>query len=776
MYPLKPTLADTTVCIIDTQNHALASRAMRLTLSAMEFGDAIYLSDRDTDTGGARYIPIARLQNRRDYSRFVIKELARHIEADYALIIQWDGYVVNPQAWSDQFLQYDYIGARWGFHHDAHCVGNGGFSLRSRRLLQALRDPDIDTFEPEDEMICRRYRPLLESRHGIRFAPPEVADAFSFETTYPQGIPLGFHGLFNMWLFVADEEIPALIEAMPRSVLASIQLRQLAKNLIDLKRLVAARSVLTRRLSAFPDDGDCARMLAALDPPRRQPLTTASKTTGRNDPCPCGSGKRYKHCCGSAAASPPRAGDNTPPAADGAATNVDAALQHAMSRHQARQLRAAREGYLAILAAGENPVAEHYLGVIDMQEGRPADGEARIRRALARRSDVPDFHNNLGLCLRAQHRLEEAIASYRAALDLHPGYAPAWSNIGLDLHKLGRLDEALDAFNHAVALDDRVAQTRFSRALVLLARGDYQTGWVEYEWRARCPEYASGYNLPSGIDAAPLWQGQDLQGKSILLLDEQGIGDTLQFIRYAAVLAARGARVSLHCRAAHVAELLRTAPGIDHVFTPGTLVPRHDILCRVMSLPRLCGTTSVSTIPTAAAYLRAPEARRLPWRNRLAGYRSHLRIGIAWSGNPRNADDYNRSCPLTAFAPLFELRNCMWISLQLGAGREQLDGVPNPPVDWGDDQHGYLDTAALMCELDLIVTVDTSIAHAAGALGVPTFLLLSYSPDFRWLAGRDDSPWYPGLRLFRQRKRGDWASVMAPLADALRHRLEELSR
>ena len=188
-----------------------------------------------------------------------MKDLLRHVETEHVLLIQWDGYVVNPEAWRDDFLDHDYIGARWGFHEDAHCVGNGGFSLRSRRLLEALQDPAIDRFEPEDEMICRHYRPMLESRYGMRFAPPEVADRFSFETTYPQGRPLGFHGLFNMWLFLDDAEVADFVAAMPRSVLGSIQFLSLAKNFIDLKRFGSARILLEQRLRAFPADAKCSR-------------------------------------------------------------------------------------------------------------------------------------------------------------------------------------------------------------------------------------------------------------------------------------------------------------------------------------------------------------------------------------------------------------------------------------------------------------------------------------------------------------------------------------
>ncbi len=178
---------------------------------------------------------------------------------------------------------------------------------------------------------------------------------------------------------------------------------------------------------------------------------------------------------------------------------------------------------------------------------------------------MPDFFNNLGLCLRAQGRLEEAVAEYRKALNLHPAYAPAWSNIGLDLHKLGHLDEALEAFNRGLALDANLTQARFSRALVLLTRGDYARGWAEYESRMGCPEYAASYRLPAMAGTPRPWQGEALAGKSLLLLAEQGIGDTLQFIRYVRPLADQGARVGLYVRQAHVAGLLRNVHGLSEV-------------------------------------------------------------------------------------------------------------------------------------------------------------------------------------------------------------------
>lgn len=734
---------------------------MRLSLSAIDFADALFVSDRGHDISGARQIFIPRLAGREAYSRFVIKDLLEHVRTSHVLLIQWDGYVIHPGAWDSDFLKYDYIGARWGHFSDGYDVGNGGFSLRSRKLLEALQDTEIDQFEPEDVHICREYRPLLESRYGIRFAPAEVADRFSFETTYPKSRTFGFHGLFNMWCCLSDDDVPDFVGAMPRSILGSIQALSLARNFIELRRTESARILLESRLAAFPADHRAEAMLATL----RKPVGTARTQVGRNEPCPCGSGKRFKHCCG-------LAGDATPSSADPHQSPIDGAsalIRQAMADHQAGRLSLARQGYLAALKLGPEAMAEHYLGVLDMQEGRPEEAEGRIRTSLAMRHDMPDFHNNLGLCLRAQGRLEEAVVHYRRALDLNPSYAPAWSNIGLDLHKLGRLDEALDAFNHALALEPNLAQTRFSRALALLARGDYLQGWKEYEWRAKCPEYASAYRLPPIAGNPPIWQGEPLAGKKLLLTAEQGIGDTFQFIRYARHLASLGATVSLFLRKAHVVEFLRSAPGLANIYSDkdSEPIPSHDYLAPLLSLPRLCGTRALSDIPAQLPYLSAPADLRHFWRTKLGKLPEKTKIGLSWAGSPGNPDDRNRSCPLDVLAPLFGMKDIAWVSLQLGPGREQIRSLAAPIHDWGDEQTSYAETAALMAELDLILTVDTSLAHAAGAMGLPVWIMLSHVPDFRWLLDRKDSPWYPTARLFRQDKPGDWRAVVDAVHTAL---------
>jgi tetratricopeptide (TPR) repeat protein len=749
-----------TLCCIDCANQPLSIVALKRSMAALPFGDVLFLTDRSYNVPGVRVEQIPPIRDRVGYSNFVLKQLRGHISTTHVLLIQWDGYIVNPSAWADEFLQCDYIGAPWGWYKDAYRVGNGGFSLRSRRLLDALADPEITAMDPEDEAICRRYRPLLEERYGIRFAPEDVAMRFSFETTYPQEIPFGFHGLYNMWLFIADDEFDNFLAQLSPEILRSRQLLQLGRNYKDLGRLREAAEIFRRRLRVVPDDTETKGLLAGLE----QPKQSAARTTRRNEPCRCGSGKRFKECCGRSNATATASSQANRP-------GVQEMLQVAIQSHQAGRTSHAEALYEQILRLdeSENPFALHYLGVIRMQQGQLDQAEQLIRRSLVSAPQIPDFHNNLGLCLRAEQRLEEAVAAYRRALDLNPSYSPAWSNIGLDLHKLGRLDEALDAFNRALVLEPSLPQARFSRALVLLAQGDYAEGWKEYEWRAKCPEHAGGYRLPPMVGSPLPWQGEALAGRSLLLIAEQGIGDTLQFIRYTRQLADLGARVSLYVRKRHLVDFVRSAPSLSDVYTTDRTepIPAHDYTCPLLSLPRLCGTLALEDVPATVPYLFVPAARREFWRRRLRALAAKLRIGLSWAGSPGNPDDRNRSCPLTVLTPLLELSAIAWINLQLGPGREQIQTLQAPIHDWGDEQINFAETAALMAELDLIITVDTSIAHAAGALGIPVWIMLTHVPDFRWLMRRNDSPWYPTARLFRQTAPGDWASVVKAMRSAL---------
>jgi hypothetical protein len=289
------TLDRVTLCCIDTAHHDLALAALHQCVQKCRFARVLFITDRDYALEGVDCARIASIDSRKAYSRFVIKDLWQYIGTEFVLLVQWDGFVVNADAWSDEFLDYDYIGAKWTFHHDGHTVGNGGFSLRSRRLLEALRDPQIEVEPLEDVAICRTFRPYLEATHAIRFAPEAIADRFSFEASYFQSLPFGFHGLFNFWMFLPKEGLARFLALATPSILGSVQCLRLAKNYADLKRRDEALMVLHAIVGAHPTASEARDLLAVLESGSGAPPGAA---VGRNAPCPCGSGKRYKDCHG----------------------------------------------------------------------------------------------------------------------------------------------------------------------------------------------------------------------------------------------------------------------------------------------------------------------------------------------------------------------------------------------------------------------------------------------------------------------------------------------
>jgi hypothetical protein len=294
-----PNLDRVTLVCVDCVNHDLAIAALGQCVQKCAFARVVFLTDRELAIDGVDVVRIAPLTSRDAYSRFIVKDLARYVDTSHVLLIQWDGFVVNPAAWSEAFLDYDYIGAPWSWPTDSHTVGNGGFSLRSKRLLEAGGDPRIAEMPIEDIAICRTYRPLLEAEHGIRFAPEAIAGQFAFEATYPKGLPFGFHGLFNFWLFFRKPDLEAFLAMATPKILGSPQCLQLAKNLAELQRIDESLLVLRAIVAAHPDHAEAARLKRSLENPATALQAAATpKTIGRNDPCPCGSGKRYKLCHG----------------------------------------------------------------------------------------------------------------------------------------------------------------------------------------------------------------------------------------------------------------------------------------------------------------------------------------------------------------------------------------------------------------------------------------------------------------------------------------------
>jgi hypothetical protein len=312
-------------------------------------------------------------------------------------------------------------------------------------------------------------------------------------------------------------------------------------------------------------------------------------------------------------------------------------------------------------------------------------------------------------------------------------------------------------------LKQEASEAHFGLAAALLLQGRFAEGWPEYEWRLK------GKDQPKRDLRSPAWDGSDLNGRSILLLTEQGMGDTLQFIRYAKIVKERGGVVTLGCPEPLI-RLLSSCPYLDRVASELSQ-EGFDCHAQLMSLPRLLGTT-LETIPAEVPYLSADPSLIESWRQRLAAYPG-LKIGINWQGNPKYAGDRQRSIPLAHYEPLARVSGVTLISLQMGFGTEQIAQVADrfQVVTLGDDvDHtagAFMDTAAVMKCLDLIITSDTSTPHLAGALGVPVWMATPFSPDWRWFLSREDSPWYPTMRLFRQPSRGDWDSVFVRMAEDL---------
>jgi tetratricopeptide (TPR) repeat protein len=400
-------------------------------------------------------------------------------------------------------------------------------------------------------------------------------------------------------------------------------------------------------------------------------------------------------------------------------------------------------------------------GIALYQSLRPQEAVAAFDLALALNPDGAEIHNNKGLALQALGRLDEALACADRAVALRPDMAENLNNRGMALQAMGRRAEALAAYDQAVALKPDYPEPYWNKSLVLILLGDYAAGWRLFEWRWKRAE-----SPPELRFDRPLWLGEEpLAGKTLLLHAEQGLGDTLQMLRYAPLLARRGATVVLSAPAALV-PLAASVDGIDRVLQPGEALPPFDLHSPLMSLPLALGTR-IDTIPAAVPYLSAPAAKLAEWRTRL-GPGKRQRIGLAWAGNPAHRNDANRSIALKALLPLLDA-DADFFSLQKDyrPADEALMRADGRIRSHAEALEDFTDTAALVEQMDLMISVDTSVAHLAGALGKPVFVLLPWVPDYRWGLERADSPWYPTARLFRQARAGDWDGVVAEVVRAI---------
>ncbi|MGD0390491.1 MAG: tetratricopeptide repeat-containing glycosyltransferase family protein [Tepidisphaeraceae bacterium] len=442
---------------------------------------------------------------------------------------------------------------------------------------------------------------------------------------------------------------------------------------------------------------------------------------------------------------------------------IQQAFDLALRHHRAGRLHEAEQLYRQVLARQpEHADAMHNLGVISFQVGRNDVAVELIRRAIVLNPNYPEAYSNLGNVLTDKGELDEAIAAYRRAIALNPNLPEAHNNLGNALRDKGQLEEAVPVYRQAIALSPNFAEAHKNLSLALLAQGDFQRGGEEYEWRWKCKD------LPPPRDfAQPQWDGCPLEGRTLLLHAEQGLGDAIQFIRYLPLAAQRGGEIIIECQA-ELQRLFQTIAGSCQIVARGQPLPAFDFHCPLLSLPRVFGT-NLANVPKDVPYLHADAEDAGRWQHRLAEHAPLVKVGLAWAGNPTHKNDRNRSIKLARLAALGQMPGARFFSLQKGAAAAE---TKTPPagmelVDWTAELKDFADTAALIANLDLVIAVDTAVVHLAGAMGKPVWTLLPYVPAWRWLLERQDSPWYPSMRLFRQPCIGDWDSVITRVVDAL---------
>jgi tetratricopeptide (TPR) repeat protein len=418
----------------------------------------------------------------------------------------------------------------------------------------------------------------------------------------------------------------------------------------------------------------------------------------------------------------------------------------------------------ALRSDPHNADAHTNLGIALKSRGQPVQAIECFRKALRSNPHHTEANNHLGIALKEQGQPAEAIECFRQTLRSNPDHTEAHNNLGATLMYMGLCAEANEHFDHALGINPRQATARWNRALLRLQQGDFAGAWPDYEQRWALPDKAAR------AFEKPRWDGASLAGKTILVYAEQGFGDTIQFVRYLPLVKARGGTVVFECQPA-LAGLCSGADGIDQLSIQGAPLPPFDVQVPLLSLPGIFGTT-LATIPAAVPYLNAEAGLVESWRKELEPL-NDFKVGIVWQGKPTNQGDCYRSIPLRHFETLARVDGVRLLSLQVGPGSEQLTAASVPIANLGErfDPNSLGDLAAVLMNLDLVITVETAVAHLAGALGVPVWVTLSVAGDWRWLLERSDSPWYPTMRLFRQLRFGEWGEVFERVAAELKIRL-----
>lgn len=444
--------------------------------------------------------------------------------------------------------------------------------------------------------------------------------------------------------------------------------------------------------------------------------------------------------------------------------SVNQALKLAVKIHKEGKLQEAGVIYRKILEKQpKNPDALHLLGVIAHQAGRYKDAVYYISKAVEIKKDAV-YYGNLGMAYDALGKEEESTKSFQKALEINPHYGNAYLahyNLGVYFKDRGEIKKALEHYDKAISLNKDFSEAHWNKGLILLLLEDFKKGWEEYEYRFKKAKPTDSRDF-----GKPKWDGSLLKGKRILVVSEQGFGDNIQFIRYIPLIKEKGGYVILECKR-DLRRLFEDFPGVDE------FVEREDkkisdinfdFYIHLMSLPKVLGT-NLSNIPYKVPYLKAEPELVKKFKKKLKG---RFKIGIAWAGNPNQDNDKNRSTTLENFRVL-KLPGVRLFSLQKDKKNAELDSDITDMSEYIDD---FADTAAIIENLDLIISVDTSIAHLAGAMCKPVWTLLCFIPDWRWLVKGEKSPWYPSMRLFRQKKPGDWVSVSEEVKKELGKLLE----
>jgi len=410
------------------------------------------------------------------------------------------------------------------------------------------------------------------------------------------------------------------------------------------------------------------------------------------------------------------------------------------------------------------------LGTVLYESGDFNEAIDNYNKAIQLNPDYAEAYNNLGAALQSLGKLNEAVNNYNKAIQLKPYSSELQNNIGVVFQKLGKFDKATSNYNKAIQLKPDDVEAHFNLGLLLLLQGNFKDGWEKYEYRCR----DKNYSIPIHNLTQPQWDGSALKGRTLLIYVEQGLGDTFQFSRYLHHIKKDGGSIVFMCQSTVIDFYRGNDSGwdiyIDKVISADDPLPHFDLHISLMSLPYIMDT-NINNIPQGVPYIKTRQDMAHSWKLKIKKehIKNIIKVGLVWQGSKTHKNDHYRSIPLECFSSLLELDKVKLFSLQRGFGQEQIakNNFENNIIDWSSNFGQYINTAALIENLDLVISIDTSIVHLAGAMGKPVWVLLEAVPDFRWMLDHEDSPWYPSAKLFRQQDQGNWETVISKVKKEL---------